>query len=380
MEDDLTSQFQSYQGLHQVVISKGRMQMIMTSLIKRIRSDPQQDKDDGSIKHPSIRLLDTFFSDSLDVDILAEMFKLCRKHDFEIKILVLDPFSEFAEVRAESINSKLGPVGEINEALLNVRLALREARATRKPAPNTKNDRASETLLRQQLKALQSEKGRIRLEVKFYKVLTEAPTYIVSQFVAKGLIIEGKTAALNPWLILVDDTTQDKDLYDQFSDNFDAVWQLGEENPLTKIDGQQRRRLSAKNKDVFLSHGHEENIRNKIADFIRSKLELNPRTFKDGSTITTNIENLKQITAKCSRAVAILAKEDSLKSGRTRSRQNVIHEVGYCQALYGEGRVIILAENGVDIPSNLDGLMRINYNKDDLATCFLELQDKLNLP
>lgn len=76
----------------------------------------------------------------------------------------------------------------------------------------------------------------------------------------------------------------------------------------------------------------------------------------------TLIEKLEDRVAQCSYAVVLLTGDDygglaggSGEAPRPRPRQNVILELGYLMAHLGRKHVAILAEQGIDIPSDIDG-------------------------
>jgi predicted nucleotide-binding protein len=213
------------------------------------------------------------------------------------------------------------------------------------------------------------------LEIRFYDVLTEAPIYIFSQFIGKGLILYDQTAAHNPWLMFVDDITQKDDLYDYLSDNFDAIWQ---DESASVTNPQPTRPLISAPDAIFISHGRNEAVTLKIRNFLKEQLGKTPILFEEmarpGLTI---VENLEVITRQCSRAIILMTKEDEQKDGGLRARQNVIHELGYCQSLYGRDRVVLLMEKGVELPSNISGILYTQFAETSVEMCFEFLRKHL---
>lgn len=68
--------------------------------------------------------------------------------------------------------------------------------------------------------------------------------------------------------------------------------------------------------------------------------------------------------------------EDETIDGKTRARQNVIHEAGLFQGRLGFNKVIILKQDGIEEFSNIAGLQYIPFTKDNIEQCFYELQRK----
>ena len=54
---------------------------------------------------------------------------------------------------------------------------------------------------------------------------------------------------------------------------------------------------------------------------------------------------------------------DDVAEDEVRARENVVHEIGYFQDRYGRGRVCLLHEDGVNIPSNLSGVAYCSFPK-----------------
>lgn len=322
--------------------------------------------------HTTLRLLDTFFSDSLDDEVLEQMVGLCRDSHCEMRLLVLNPFSQFAIARAHALNTE--PVREINHALFSLRNAIRVSRSERcLHIVRNAELLASPDFVLQQLSDLNAYRVKTGVSVKFYELLTEAPTYIIGEFVAKGLIVHGQTAAHNPWMILVDDMSQKNDIYDLLSSNFNTIWDEGSDwLPAERLE----RLQPGSDKNIFVSHGHNHNIKARLCMLVRKRLRLNPILFekksKQGRTV---IENLERITATCSSALILMTKEDQQSTGGMRARQNVIHELGYCQAKYGRERVILLLEEGVEAPSNISGILHTSFSGVAIEDCFDFIKD-----
>ncbi len=114
-------QFQSFQGLHQIITSKSKLAEQIEAQIEWLGRYYLKERKPPK-KHPSIRLLDTFFSDTLYEALLANFVSLSRDHGLEIKILLLEPLSRLAASRAKGLG--LNSINEINKALFNIHNSL----------------------------------------------------------------------------------------------------------------------------------------------------------------------------------------------------------------------------------------------------------------
>lgn len=114
-------------------------------------------------------------------------------------------------------------------------------------------------------------------------------------------------------------------------------------------------------KDVFIVHGHNEELKEKVARTIE-KLKLRPvilhEQSNEGKTIIEKIEKHSNVNF----AVVLLTYDDygnvkSENKQNKRARQNVILELGYFIAKIGRENVMPLYEKGVELPSDIAGVL-----------------------
>jgi predicted nucleotide-binding protein len=118
---------------------------------------------------------------------------------------------------------------------------------------------------------------------------------------------------------------------------------------------------------VFIVHGHDEALKQIVARTLEH-LKLEPIILHEqanqGKTI---IEKFESNSAEVGFAIILLTVDDLGKAkGDTeynpRARQNVIFEMGYFMGKLGRERVFVLLEDGVERPSDIDGIV---YNNVD---------------
>jgi predicted nucleotide-binding protein len=344
------------------------------------------------------KLLDTFLINSISDDNMKTLVGHAIQFRFPIRILMLYPLGPFAKARAKFVR----PEAKQAHAAENAREKAHEpaaliaeslrliARAVAHAAPGeissaglevppswgeTLNDVIDAHL---HFLAAVRERGVVDLEVKFYNEQTEAPAYLVGCFLAKGLIFPGQSASTSPWMIFVDDSTQQRDIYDVFSSTFDSIW----ESPGLTFDrigpGSQPVRESGRN-DIFIIHGHNEVVRDAVARAI-GEMDLNPRILNtEAGMSATIIERIEQTAdaGEVAHAIAVWTHDDTgasvkdvggrrssdtqsaLHGLRPRARQNVLVETGFFMGRLGRKGVTILYEEGVEIPSDLHGVSYI---------------------
>ncbi|MFH1493363.1 MAG: nucleotide-binding protein [Pseudomonadota bacterium] len=128
---------------------------------------------------------------------------------------------------------------------------------------------------------------------------------------------------------------------------------------------------------VFISHGRAPDWREVQAfiekDVVLPTLELAQEP-NQGRTI---LAKLWESSRQCDSAVIVMTGDDLDAAGQARARENVIHEIGFFQGKYGLDRVCLLHEEGVSIPSNIQGLVYTPFPKGMVSASFGVLSREL---
>lgn len=133
--------------------------------------------------------------------------------------------------------------------------------------------------------------------------------------------------------------------------------------------------LRAKRANVFLSHGHNELLKLKLKDFLANRLGQTPIILAEQpSQGFTVVEKLERVSEICSFAVILMTKDDQQVDGGIRARQNVIHEIGFFQGKYGRKNVVLLAERGIELFTNISGIIRIEFEPNHFEQCYEPLR------
>src|ERR1035437_2115799 len=96
-----------------------------------------------------------------------------------------------------------------------------------------------------------------------------------------------------------------------------------------------------------------------------------------GSRGLTIVEKLERVSEECWFAVILMTKDDEQKDGGVRVRQNVVHEIGFFQGKYGRKNVVLLAERGVEVFSNISGIVRIDFEPNHFGEAFEDLRREI---
>jgi Predicted nucleotide-binding protein containing TIR-like domain len=132
---------------------------------------------------------------------------------------------------------------------------------------------------------------------------------------------------------------------------------------------------------IFLVHGHDERRKLEVATFLFGATGTEPIILHMQPTAgRTIIEKIERYAAEAGFAVVLLTADDIGASKlrddelRPRARQNVVLELGYFFAALGRDRVAALLEDGVERPSDLDGILYIPFDGDWKAELNKELR------
>jgi len=130
---------------------------------------------------------------------------------------------------------------------------------------------------------------------------------------------------------------------------------------------------------VFISHGRS-NEWYKIQTYLEKDLKIQTMELAQEPNIgRTVLQKLDEETTKCSVAIIVMTGEDINGDGEIRTRENVMHEIGYFQGKYGLKNVVLLHEQGVNIPSNIHGLVYIGFPKDTAEAALGALTREMNV-
>ena len=125
--------------------------------------------------------------------------------------------------------------------------------------------------------------------------------------------------------------------------------------------------IKSDSRNVFLVHGHDDAMKESVARFLE-KLDLRPIILHEqpnkGRTVIEKFEAHSDVGF----AVVLLTPDDvgGLASSpdklSRRARQNVILELGYFIGKLGRAKVCALYKEGVEIPSDIHGVLYVPYD------------------
>ena len=126
---------------------------------------------------------------------------------------------------------------------------------------------------------------------------------------------------------------------------------------------------------IFISHGHNENVRMKLKQFLQERLSLEPIVLQDEPDLgMTIVEKLERYGSNCSFALIVLTSDDVTIEGGKRARQNVIHELGFFHGKLGRDRVLLLKQQGVELFTNISGVIYKEFNGNDIEKIFDDIR------
>lgn len=137
--------------------------------------------------------------------------------------------------------------------------------------------------------------------------------------------------------------------------------------------------LQERPRRVFLSHGRGAawlEVRHYLEKDSHLDLEVVELAAEPNKGRTVS-QKLMEEADHCSYVVILMTGDDLMNDGEVRARENVMHEIGFFQGRYGFDRVCLLHEEGVNIPSNLSGLVYCPFPKGIIKAAFVDLQKDL---
>lgn len=125
-------------------------------------------------------------------------------------------------------------------------------------------------------------------------------------------------------------------------------------------------------KKIFIVHGRNESRKFEVSNFIEGVTGSRPTILANVASKGDNLlDKLTRYVDDSNFAVVIMSGDDfgylaseSDDRKKLRARQNVVFELGFCVAKLGKKNVAVLHEEGVDIPSDFNGVIYISLSQD----------------
>ena len=137
-------------------------------------------------------------------------------------------------------------------------------------------------------------------------------------------------------------------------------------------------KASKSKRRVFISHGRAADWR-EVQTYIEKDISLDTLELaQEANQGRTILGKLWDESEKCNCAVIVMTGDDLDSDGQARARENVIHEIGFFQGRYGLDRIVLLHEDGVNIPSNIHGVVYTPFPKGLVSASFGVLVRELN--
>lgn len=112
---------------------------------------------------------------------------------------------------------------------------------------------------------------------------------------------------------------------------------------------------------VFIVHGHDGELKLEVARLVEKQGVEAIILSEKANTGKTIIEKFEE-NSDVSGAICLFTADDFGRAkadlnDRPRARQNVVFEAGYFMGKLSRNRVVIVAENGVELPSDMQGIV-----------------------
>jgi hypothetical protein len=131
---------------------------------------------------------------------------------------------------------------------------------------------------------------------------------------------------------------------------------------------------------VFIVHGHDEAKRRELVELLRTRFGLDPVVMKENpGRSKTFIEKFEDLAKECDAAIAVMTPDDVVNAPKdeyAQPRPNVLFELGWFAGHLGRDRTLMIAKEGVNIPSDLYGIEQIRF-RNDISEKIPELEREL---
>ena len=148
-----------------------------------------------------------------------------------------------------------------------------------------------------------------------------------------------------------------------------AIYELGLGKDIDR-DSNSGESLANNPSAIFLVHGHDAEAKHHVARVVQQLSGQAPVILDEqANSGLTVIEKFELYSSKAAYAIVLMTPDDvgGPKDGpvRSRARQNVVFELGFFFARIGRGRVAALTKGGVELPSDVSGIVYISLDNGD---------------
>lgn len=124
---------------------------------------------------------------------------------------------------------------------------------------------------------------------------------------------------------------------------------------------------------VLLTHGGDSAWQH-VAQYIEETLAHEIVPFqRSGSNDRADINLLEQQTDECAFAIIVVTGDDV----QPRSREKLLHEIGYCQGTFGRENVLVLKQEGVEEFTDLGGVVYVPFSRENIKGSFTRIQAEI---
>lgn len=117
---------------------------------------------------------------------------------------------------------------------------------------------------------------------------------------------------------------------------------------------------------VFIVHGHDGELKHAVARLVEKQgleaIILSEQANKGKTIIEKFEENSDVGGAICLFTADDFGRAKTSLDDQPRARQNVVFEAGYFMGKLGRSRVVIIAESGMELPSDMQGIVYADKN------------------
>lgn len=173
-----------------------------------------------------------------------------------------------------------------------------------------------------------------------------------------------------------------KEKVEEFEKKFEFLQQnKPPETEKLKMNNNKKLDYSAINSNkIFVVHGQDDKSRLELCKFLKDDFKLEPIFLKEkpNKNIETIISKFERLASECSAAIVLFTPDDDSGDNK-RARQNVIFELGYFLGKFHQEdnrRVIILKKGNIEIPSDINGVLYLEYTK-EVKELYYDLKQQL---
>ena len=252
------------------------------------------EKNNNETNQKGLKIFDSFFSDTITDNVCRDLFTYCIENNFQIEIVLFDPFSNLSKERKKILTQYNRFTGGLNKIYWSL---------FKKRIPNYANLislNSEYVYFKDWFLIFEEIRAHKNITLKYVNTLSEVPVYIFGDFALKGHLFLRQSAAEMPWVLALNDKTKVENLYSYLLDNFNNL--IKDSYEFLEFD-----------RHIFISYDHNLLAAHAIESICQNNGFIPVHYKTENKNIKHHSDNICQLIKACDNSIFLFTQTDNIR-------------------------------------------------------------------